>query len=158
MWCERFSCKLLEMLAHPNVEIFYSVKACMSLNIKETAFLLLVKLQVNLLFTVNPNALLLVINQANFCNHCPFKIANISHLLLDSLVTKTKQIIWHVYICLEFYKAIIKDYCRVTEANIINNPPNCYITDDKNITLTFNKNLANGCYQCPFCSSSCYLH
>jgi len=42
---------------------------------------------------------------------------------------------------MEIYKAILKDYCSLPEMNIINNPPKCYITDDNNITLTFNKNL-----------------
>lgn len=42
---------------------------------------------------------------------------------------------------MEIYKALLKDYCNITDLIIISNPPKCYITDVNNITLTFNKNL-----------------
>lgn len=47
------------MLNHPNIEKKISVNVCKSLNIKKSAFLQIVKMQENLLFTSNPKALIL---------------------------------------------------------------------------------------------------
>lgn len=140
-WENKKSFTLPKMFNNRFINIKPTIQAWKLLNIKKNAFIQIVKMQENAMFIGGRKAAITRNEKDKYCFHCDNEIATIPHILLSCSLTKKNQIARHDYICLEIYKKIIKNYCEMDAYDNNEILPKCVESDDKNITVTFNKDI-----------------
>ena len=128
------------MLTIDTVELKYTVEAWKLLNIKKSAFIQIVRIQENALFLGARRAAITKDENLKYCYHCPQNlIVTIPHILLSCVITKKRQLQSHDCICMEIYRNIIQNYCKMSDE--INESVKCINTEDGTITVIFNTNV-----------------
>ena len=117
------------------------IAAWRTLNIKRDAYLQILKMQEDAIFTGNRKAHILNKPIAKFCKYCTNTTCSISHILLGCPIAKKMQIRRHDNICKEIYYAIYKKHKQHDNTVWPSHIPKCTRFEKENITILYNKEV-----------------
>ena len=112
-----------------------------TLNIKSDAYLQILKMQEEAMYTGSRKAHILNKPIAKYCKYCTNTVCSISHILLGCPVAKKMQIRRHDNICKEIYYAIYRKYKQHDNTVWPTHIPKCTRFEKENITILFNKEV-----------------
>ena len=117
------------------------IAAWRTLNIKKDAYLQILKMQEEAMFTGIRKAHILNNPSAKYCKYCPNTVCSISHILLGCPITKKAQISRHDIVCRELYYALYRKYRQHNNTTWAKYIPKCTYFPDQEITLLYNKEV-----------------
>ena len=111
-----------------------------TLNIKKDAYLQILKIQEEAMFTETRKAHNLNNPSEKYCKYCSDTVFSISHILLGCPITKRDQIERHDIVCRELYYALYRKYRQYNNTTWEKYIPKkiTYFLD-QDVTLLYNK-------------------
>ena len=111
------------------------------LNIKRDAYLQILKMQEDAMFTGSRKAHILHKPEAKFCRYCKDVVCSINHILLGCPIVKKAQIKRHDNICKQIYYAAYRKYKQFDNQVWPDEIPKCTRLEKENVTIIYNKEI-----------------
>ena len=131
----------VEKVESPDVISSPLKEAWRTLNIKKDAYLQVLKMQEEAMFTGTRKANILQNPSAKYCKYCANTVCSVSHILLGCPIAKKAQISRHDIICRELYYSLYRKYRQFNNTVWPKYIPKCTYFPDQDITLLYNKEV-----------------
>lgn len=128
-------------LEDKNINSKQLINVWKQLNIKKEAFIEIIKMQEESMFTGSKRAKILKNEEEKYCKHCERTVCTISHILIGCPVSRKLQIQRHDEICKELYLSIMRKYSNNNQNVNTNLIPKCTRLEENDVTILFNKDV-----------------